>query len=124
MQSDNNNFNKLLGYKIVESDNGSCVVELEVRDELKQGFGLLHGGAIATLADYTMGRAICSMINRIPPFVTAQMNINYISSVKEGKVTGYGCVKRLGKRLSFCECEIKNNLGEIIATATGIYYML
>lgn len=123
MQSDKNNFNRLLGYKIVESDNGSCVVELEIRDELKQGFGLLHGGAIATLADYTMGMAIRSMMDRIPSFVTAQMNINYISSVRDGKVRCYGRVKRLGRRLSFCDCEVKSDSGEIVATATGIYYM-
>ncbi len=116
------NFDRLVGYNLISAKDGESTVELEVKETLRQRFGLLHGGAIATLADYCMGTAFYSMGECMA--VTAQMDINYISSVKEGKVTGYGRVKKLGNKLSFCECEIKSSSGELVATATGIYYRI
>ncbi|MDY6985735.1 MAG: PaaI family thioesterase [Candidatus Thermoplasmatota archaeon] len=115
-------FDRLVGYNLISAENGESTVELEVKEALRQRFGLLHGGAIATLADYCMGTAFYSMGECTA--VTAQMDINYISSVKEGKVTGYGRVKKPGNKLSFCECEIKSSSGELVATATGVYYRI
>jgi len=121
METDGN-FDRTVGYRLVSAEKGESVVELDIRDDLRQRWGLLHGGVIATLADYCMGTAFYSMNECVA--VTAEMNVNYISSVSEGRVTGYGRVKKLGNKLSFCECEIKSGTGELIATASGLYYRI
>jgi len=121
MQVDGN-FDRIVGYRLIKAERGNSEVELEITDALKQRFGLLHGGVIATFADYCMGTALYSLIEG--QAVTAQMNVNYVSSVRAGVIRGYGRIKKLGNRLSFAECEIKDEENRIIATASGVYYKL
>ncbi len=119
---ENRPFEKYLGVKLIEADNGNSVVRLEIRDELKQRLGLLHGGVLASLADISMGVAVLSMVG-IVPSVTAQINVNFISPVKEGKVTAYGRVLRKGK-VCYAETEIKDDGGKLVLKASGVYYLL
>lgn len=44
-------FDKLYGLQILECDAESARARIEVRDELKQLMGLLHGGVIAAVAE-------------------------------------------------------------------------
>ena len=44
-------FDALLGLTITELGDGLARGDVPVRDELKQPFGLLHGGVLATIAE-------------------------------------------------------------------------
>ena len=115
-------FDRLMGYRVLSAIDGKSEVELDVRSSLKQRFGLLHGGAIATLVDFCMGSALYSVVEgRV---VTAQMSINYIAPATEGKVKGHGIVRKHGGKMSFVECTIEKENEDPIATGTGLYYKI
>jgi uncharacterized domain 1 len=116
------NFDKFLGYEVVSAEGGKSEVRLEVRDELKQRFGLLHGGAIATFADFCMASALFSLID--DRVVTAEMNLNYIKSIDAGTLRGIGEVKRVGNKVCFAGCRIFDESNDLIATASGVYCRL
>lgn len=44
-------FSQLMGMEVLSSGVGSAVVRMQVRDDMVNGFGTLHGGALFSLAD-------------------------------------------------------------------------
>lgn len=81
--NENNTFMRYNGMKLVALKKGYAEVELELNDNLLNIQGILHGGAIFTLADAAAGAAaksyglVC---------ITLNSNINFIKSTKRGKV--------------------------------------
>ena len=54
-------FNTLLGLQVVHCSPERSEAQLQVREELCNGFGVLHGGAVMALAD-TVG-AVATVLN-------------------------------------------------------------
>ena len=54
-------FAQLIGMKLVNLQPDEAVISIEMRDDLRQPSGVLHGGVTATLIDTAMeiGRASC-----------------------------------------------------------------
>ena len=81
--NENNTYMRYNGMKLVVLKRGYAEVELELNDNSLSIQGILHGGAIFTLADAAAGAAaksygiVC---------VTLNSNINFIKSTKTGKV--------------------------------------
>lgn len=44
-------FSRLMGMEVLSSSVGQAVVRMQVRDDMVNGFGTLHGGALFSLAD-------------------------------------------------------------------------
>jgi uncharacterized protein (TIGR00369 family) len=51
-------FARLLGFELVDLNAGEAVIKLKMRDELRQPYGILHGGATASLIDTAMAFAV------------------------------------------------------------------
>src|SRR5687768_11236222 len=47
-------FTKLMGMQLVELRSGEAVIRIDMRDDLRQPSGVLHGGVTATLIDTAM----------------------------------------------------------------------
>lgn len=50
-------FSQWLGIKIIEDGPGICIVEMKVREEMVNGFGIAHGGIAYSLADSALAFA-------------------------------------------------------------------
>ncbi len=48
-------FNAHLGIEVVAAHEDGMTISLEMRPEMRNGHGVLHGGVIATLADVALG---------------------------------------------------------------------
>lgn len=116
-------FYKTLGIKVVDMSDGIGRLEIDNLEPLRQPAGLVHGGALASLADSAMAVAILSLDQRPRQFATIEMKINYILPVSDGKVTAEAKVIRRGKRVIFGECNIFNSKNKLVAQAllTFIY---
>src|ERR1700757_2289180 len=84
---------------------------------------MVHGGAIATLADLTvMAAAWCGA--EAPPEmrgVTVSMTLNFMAPARATDVIGVGRVLRRGRSLTNCEAEIVDLEGRLIAKALATY---
>ncbi len=72
-----------LGIKPLLIEEGECHLEMEVRKEMLNGFGTIHGGMAYTLADSALAFAINSY-GQISPLIQGSMN--YAKPAKEGDV--------------------------------------
>lgn len=84
---------------------------------------MVHGGAIATLADLTiMAAAWCGA--KAPPElrgVTVSMALDFMAPARASDVIGVGRVLRRGRSLVNCEAEIVDPEGRLVAKALATY---
>lgn len=76
-------FSQWLGIEIVEVNEGSSVLKLEVKEEMLNGFDILHGGISYSLADSALAFAANS---RGKVCLSLEQSINYPAAAKRGDV--------------------------------------
>jgi uncharacterized protein (TIGR00369 family) len=80
-------FERLLGIAIEKAAGGHAVLTMPFTAKLAQGVGLMHGGALVSLADTAMVMAIKTFLAPQSQFVTLSMESRFLYPVKQGTVT-------------------------------------
>ena len=101
-----NHFPKMLGFEIDSIEPGRAVLSVEVRRELLQLQGVMHGGAIASLIDTAVAFAIVSVSQPQDRFTTVEMKVNYLSAIRDGRVTAEARLIRDGRRIIVADCDV------------------
>ena len=116
-----NPYAKLLGMRLVDLSLDEAVIEVEMRDELRQPSGVLHGGATASLIDTAMAFAVITRLAEGERASTIDLTVHYLRPHTEGKFTCTGRVVRAGKRIFTVSADVVNESGKLIATAISTY---
>ena len=92
-----NTMNELIGIKFTEVGENYLKATMPVDNRTRQAYGLLHGGASATLAE-TIGSVASVMVVDPEQYycVGVEINANHIRSVREGFVTATAIPLHLG----------------------------
>lgn len=112
---------KLLGIELVEIEPEKVVMSLPMHEKLRQPFGLLHGGATASLIDTATAFAVITQLAEGENAATVDLTVQYLRPHTEGKIVCTAKVLRAGKRLLFLSAEVVNEDGKLIATALSTY---
>lgn len=97
-----------------------CRLTFPVTDLIKNPQGSLHGGAMASAMDISMGH----LVNKVAgPGATIEMKIQFMRPVTEGVVTCEGRFTRRGRSLSFMESRLTGPDGKLAALATATWKM-
>jgi uncharacterized protein (TIGR00369 family) len=80
-------FEKTLGMAIQSFGDGQAVLTMPFTVKLAQGKGLLHGGAITSLADTAAAMATKTLLPENTHFATVQMSTRFLAPVMGGIVT-------------------------------------
>lgn len=110
-----------LGIELVEIEIGKAVMRMPMREELRQPYGVLHGGATASLIDSATAFAIIGSIGRDEKATTVDLTVHYLRPVTEGVCLCTATVIRAGKRLITVSAEVHHENGKLIATALSTY---
>jgi len=93
-------FERLLSMEIVEASDAQAVLKMPFLLDYAQGGGLMHGGALVSLADTAVGMAIKSLIPPQSHFPTILCEAKFLLPVKKGIVTAKAkVVEREGRTL-------------------------
>lgn len=117
-------FAQLLGIELDDISSGTATLGLDVRDELKQNHGVVHGGAIASLIDTATAFAIISLLAPGERVTTVDLTISYLRPLTEGRVTAVAKVLRAGRRLFVVSAEVFDKDKELATTALSTYVKL
>ncbi|MEM8581275.1 MAG: PaaI family thioesterase [Pseudomonadota bacterium] len=97
-----------------------CRLTFPVTEMLKNPQGSLHGGAMASAMDISMGH----LVNKVAgPGATIEMKIQYMRPVMDGTVTCEGSFTKRGRSLSFMESKLYTDDGKLAAHATATWKM-
>lgn len=122
----NQNVNKIfqhLGVAVKEMHDGKAVLIMPITPCLGQGVGVVAGGILATLADEAMAHAVMSRSLRAS--VTVEMNIRYLKGTPAydtGFLLAEAAILKMGRSIVVTEARIKNDKGDLLATAGASFY--
>jgi uncharacterized protein (TIGR00369 family) len=119
-----NHFPRLLGIEIDSIEPSRARLSVEVRQELLQLQGVMHGGAIASLIDTAVAFAIISVSEPQDRFTTVEMKVNYLSAIREGRVVADARLIRDGRRIIVADCDVFDSQGRLAAKGLLTYIRL
>jgi 1,4-dihydroxy-2-naphthoyl-CoA hydrolase len=106
----------LLGVRVAGAEPESVRLELDWREELCTAGGVMHGGALMSLAD-TAG-ALCAFLN-LPEgaagTTTVESKTNLLAAVRDGTVCAIATPLRAGGTLIVVETELRDGDGRLAA---------
>ena len=117
-------FAKLLGIEVVEMERGVAVLRLDVRDELRQNNGIIHGGVTASLIDTASAFAILTMLEPNQTTTTVDLTIHYLRPLVKGQAQARARVLRAGRRVIVVAVDVLNEAETLAATALTTYIRL
>jgi acyl-CoA thioesterase len=85
--------------------------------------GVLHGGAIYSLADSAMGAALFSQLEPGETCVTLEIKMQYLVAVTGGAIAAEAAVVERSKRIGVLEAEVYGDGERMVALATGTFYI-
>jgi acyl-CoA thioesterase len=118
---DTNHFPRMLGIEIDSIEDGRARLSVEVRKELKQLQGVMHGGAIASLIDTAVAFAIVGASEPEDRFTTVEMKINYLRPISEGRVVADARIIKDGRRIVVADCDVFDANGKLAAKGLLTY---
>ena len=104
--------------KIVDLKYGESFIDVELDRKHLQGYGYVHGGVYSALIDSAGFFAVYSRVEGDDSAATIEMKVNYLSSVKSGKLLAHARVINLGKSIGLAEVTIKNEENKLLAHGT------
>ncbi|MFX1532246.1 MAG: PaaI family thioesterase [Promethearchaeota archaeon] len=112
-------FSKWLDGKIIRADYGKIELQFEVRPEMANPTGLLHGGMQCALMDDTIGMTTATLGYEGFP-ISIDFHVDYLGKVKVGeKVRVIGKIIREGKNIIHAIGEIYDLEGNLISTGNS-----
>lgn len=115
-----NPFCDLIGLAFESCGEGASRCVLEMTDDLLNPNGVLHGGALYTMADTGMGGALYSRLDEGELGATIEIKINYFAAVRSGRIVCDTRIVHQGKRVAVLESEMKKD-DRLVAKAMGTY---
>ncbi|MCB0410376.1 MAG: hydroxyphenylacetyl-CoA thioesterase PaaI [Flavobacteriales bacterium] len=113
-------FSQWLGIKILSSTKGSCKLQMTVRPEMCNGFGIIHGGITFSLADSALAFA-SNAHGRLS--VALECSISYPNAVKVGDVlTATATEVSLTNKIGIYNIPVTNQNNEIVGVFKGSVY--
>ena len=111
-------FDELIGTEWLSDDPDDARVRLSIRDELRQPFGLMHGGVMSTLVESVCSRATAGAVWEDGMAAMGQsIDVSFVRPVTEGGVEVRAKARHRGRTTWLWEAEVLNDEGKLCALA-------
>ena len=111
---------RLFGMDVSYQDD-SCTVTFEVKPQMFNPQGSLHGGVLGTALDVSMGHLLQ---HRVAPGTTLEMKVQYFAPLRSGLVRCRAEFLKKGRKVFFLQSRASDAGDEPIAHATATWKLL
>jgi uncharacterized protein (TIGR00369 family) len=110
-----------LGWQLswVAPERGEIEVFFDARDSFTNAMGSVQGGFLAAMLDDTLGPALIATLPDGQFAPTLELKVSFLRPVSPGRIIGTGRVVHRGGSIAFLAGELRNQAGEVCATATA-----
>ena len=119
---------RYLDVSVVDAKPGWIRLRVPVRDEIKNAVGAPgHGGVYSALVDMAVGGALGTLNEASEGGVgqtTLDLNVSYLSGVREGEIFAEGRILRSGRTIAFGEVTISDGAGQTLAVGRATYMII
>lgn len=113
-------FLELLSVRREAVGKGVAVVAVDLRSDLLNNHGGGHGGVVMTLLDSAMANAALGLIDFTREVVTIDMHVGFMRPAF-GRLVATGRTTGGGRSVCFCEAELVDGTGAVVAKAMGTF---
>lgn len=117
-------FNRLLGIEVSRFHADGVTLRCQIRKELLNSHGAVHGGVTASLADVAVGVAVHCHSAVPRPISTVELKVNYLLPVKEGALYARARLLRVGSTLCVGRVDLTDRRSKTVGTAIVTYIFL
>ncbi|CCK32573.1 hypothetical protein BN159_8195 [Streptomyces davaonensis JCM 4913] len=111
-------FSALLGTRLTAFGDGEAVLELDIREELLQQHGTVHGGVLGYAADNALTFAAGTVAGA--QLITAGFTIDYLRPAKGDVLRAHAQVVRAGRTRVVVRCDLTTVTGDGDATLCAV----
>lgn len=113
-----------IGTQIVDAGYGTLTLEGNMTAEA-HGFStsrgpIVHGGAVATLADEALASVAFTVAEEGETTVTADLKVDFLRPARPGRLVARATVRHRTRRLAFCEAVVEQDHGHVVAEARAV----
>ena len=102
------------------SDEGDIEMEFEVRENMLNPFGVMHGGALAAILDEVLGMQLYVKSDEDAAYLSLGMNVDFVKAAKPtDTIIAKPHVIRIGRKTANVTCELRNQDGVVLAHASS-----
>ncbi len=113
-------FSQWLGIERIHEDIGTCTLQMTIRPEMCNGFGIAHGGITFSFADSAFAFASNSQGRKA---VSIETSISHTVACRTGDViTAIAKEENLGNKTAIYSVMIKNQKDQLVALFKGTVY--
>jgi 1,4-dihydroxy-2-naphthoyl-CoA hydrolase len=111
-------FDQLLGTEWLDDDPDHARVRVQLRDELRQPVGLLHGGVMSSLVESVCSRATALAVLGDGMIAMGQsIGVNFIRPVTEGAAEVHARARHRGRTTWVWDAEVRDSQDRLCALA-------
>jgi 1,4-dihydroxy-2-naphthoyl-CoA hydrolase len=111
-------FDELIGTEWLSDDPEDARVRVEIRDELRQPFGLMHGGVMSSLVESVCSRATFGAVYEDGMAAMGQsIEVSFIRPITEGAAEVRAQARHRGRTTWLWQAEVLNDEGRPCALA-------
>ncbi|GAA1591551.1 MULTISPECIES: PaaI family thioesterase [Kribbella] len=103
-------FSVLVGARVTAFGDGAATLELDIREDLQQQNGFLHGGVLSYAADNALTFAGGTALG--PEVLTGGFTINYLRPARGDVLRAVARVAHSTSRQATCTCELRTVDGD------------
>lgn len=113
-------FGNLIGLEFDKVEGGKSHCRIEIKPDLLNPHGVVHGGVIYSMVDTGMGGALYTELDPDELCATVEIKINYFRATASGTLDCETTLVHRGKRIAVLESEVTQQ-DQLIAKALGTY---
>ena len=111
-----------LGVEFLEADAGRGTIALQLRARHLNSWNVAHGGVIMTLLDVAMAVAGRSLDPAAGGGVTVEMKTSFVQpGLADTRLIASGHAFHRSSTMAFCEGEVRDEEGRLIAKSMGTF---
>ncbi|MBU4173494.1 MAG: PaaI family thioesterase [Actinobacteria bacterium] len=120
---ENSPFYLHMGLRVTGLGRGWATFEMAVGKRFWNVGGVVHGGALMSIADAAAGVSLATLLDRDERPVTIEGKLNFCSPVTEGVIEARGEVVKKGKLIAVCDVEVTEG-DRLVAKGISTYMVV
>ena len=116
-------FMRYIGLQSISLEGDCCQTHLQLEPELVNSRGNIHGGALMSALDFTLSVSARAHDLLKVGVVTIDMSTHFYEPA-QSNVKIFATCKRRGKSIAFCEGEVKDENGVVLAVARAVFKLV
>ncbi len=115
---------RLLGMEITEIREGESRIQMLFREELTHPYGIVHGGAIASLADSAVAMALIGLVEPKDRITTIEFKVNFFVPISKGELKAHAKIIHKGSKTAVGDVDVINEDGKLVAKVIATYSIM